>query len=100
MQVQIREILKVSLFGITRKLFSYFPLFFFQFLYCIANGIPIVHHDWLDVSVKNRCIADYSAYVVPAGRDVTGDIIEQRLNPIKKIPLTGVKVRSFVIVEF
>ena len=82
-----------------KSISSHYLSLFFQFLYCIASGIPIVHHDWLDMSVKMKRIEDYSAYIVPAGRDITGDIIEQRLDLIKSTPLTGVRVsNSFDIV--
>eukprot|EP00111_Clytia_hemisphaerica_P010725 TCONS_00031331-protein len=60
----------------------------FKFLYCISRGIPIVHYDWLIESVKQRKVMNFHSYLVFAGRDITGERIQQYIMEREKFPYT------------
>lgn len=61
----------------------------------MACGIPIVHFDWLHRCVEQRQLIPHSSYLVPAGKDVTGDDVEQDTGireiytPLKLIRVSG-----------
>lgn len=78
----------------------------FQYLYCVATGIPIVDYTWLYDSVEKSTRLDYWKYKLPAGKDITGDDVSQNCTeyPREKrdpyTPLVALKVHYFIFCSF